>query len=745
MTMNERAEGRRVTAPRPRLRSTRRRALLAVHAFRFMITAVSSASAKGNEAVEEIKVVGAKRVDATSAGDMDIQIGQLGDVPRRNAEQLLTLAPGLFLSNPSGEGHASTIFLRGFDAGEGQDIEMRIEGVPLNEPSNAHAHGYADTHFILPELVDRLRVVEGPFDPRQGDFAVAGSIDYRLGLEHRGVVARGAYGSFNARRFVALWGPAGTSRRTFAGVDFVEGDGFGANRAHASTRAMAQYERAMGRGVTASLLATSYAGRFDTAGVVRRDDYAARRLSLCGPSEHDQFFCLYDRNQGGDVARHGLSLRLAKRGRSETFEQQVFATVRQLRVRQDLTGFVGDVSPVGEPQRGDGLEQSYAALTVGGRGAYSRRINALGRQHDAEIGYYARYDDADSAARRLRFADGVPYRVDRDNLLRITNVAFYAAARFAPLSVLTLRGGLRLDTFAFSVIDQNRPAIDRSGDRLTSEAALAFGIAVQPKISADVSLHRHLHWITSFGVGSRSSDAQALSQGEFAPFARVRATESGLVSRVVESGAFMLDARAVAYHTRVERDLVFDETAGRNTPIGASNRFGALGAARITMPFGLDTQTSITYAEAYVPPPGASELDLTAGARLPYVPRWVTRIDASLRRALRIGSETFRYNVASGFSYIAPRPLPFEQLGPAYGTFDVAVRLRYRMVELGLEGTNLFDRRNELAVYNYASNFRGPSAFPSLLSQQHFASGPPRMFMATCALYFDVSEEEERP
>ncbi|MBX3203314.1 MAG: TonB-dependent receptor [Labilithrix sp.] len=683
-------------------------------------------------------------MDPGAASDIDIQVGQLGDVPRRNAEQLLTLAPGLFLSNPSGEGHASTIFLRGFDAGEGQDIDMRVEGVPINEPSNAHAHGYADTHFIIPELVDRLRVIEGPFDPRQGDFAVAGSIDYRLGLGHRGVMARGAYGSFNTRRFVALWGPAGTSRRTFAGVDFVEGNGFGTNRAHAATRAMAQYERAFGQGFTASLLATSYAGRFDTAGVIRQDDYAARRLSLCPATEEDQFFCLYDRNQGGGVARHGLSLRLEKRGHSEMFEQQVFATVRQLRVRQNLTGYVGDVSPTGEPQRGDGLEQSYGGVTVGGRGAYSRRIDALGRRHEVEIGYYARYDDADSAARRLRFADGVPYRVDLDNHLRITNVAFYAAGRFTPLSRLTLRGGLRLDTFAFSVVDRNRPTIDRSGNRLTSEAVEAFGIAVQPKLSADVSLHRQLHWITSVGIGSRSSDAQALSQGEFAPFARVRATESGLVSNVVESGSFLLNARAVAYHTRVERDLVFDETAGRNTPIGASNRFGGLGAARITMPFGIDTQTSITYAEAYVPPTGASELDLTAGARLPYVPRWVARIDASLRRSFRAFGETFRYNVASGFTYVAPRPLPFGQIGPAYGMLDVAVRFRYRMVELGLEGTNLFDRRNKLAVYNYASNFRGPSEFPSRLSQQHFAAGPPQMFMATCTLYFDAPEEEQQ-
>lgn len=689
-----------------------------------------------------VTVVGARRHHATSASDMDIRIGQLGDVPRRNAEQLLTLAPGIFLSNPSGEGHASSIFLRGFDAGEGQDLEMRVEGVPINEPSNAHSHGYADTHFIIPELVDRLRVIEGPFDPRQGDFAVAGSIDYRLGLAHRGVMVRGAYGSFATRRLVALWGPAGESRRTFAGVDFVSGNGFGPNRAHSSARAMAQYEHDLGRGVNATLLATSYAGRFDAAGVIRQDDYLARRNPRCPGDDDGQFFCLNDENQGGAISRHGVSLTLDKRTRVESFEQQVFTTLRRLRIRQNLTGFALDVRELGELPRGDGLEQTYEAVTVGARGAYSRRFRAFDRTHEVEVGYYARHDEADSGARRVRFADRAPYRVDVANDMSITNVALYAAARFSPLSRLTLRGGLRLDSFAFAVTDRNMPETDRSGSRLTSESLESYGLAVQPKISADVTVLPRLRWITSFGIGTRSSDAQGLSQGEFAPFARVRAAESGLVTHVVDSDAFTVDARTVLYHTRVERDLLFDETAGRNTFIGASNRFGALAAARITMPFGLDTQTSLTYAEAYLPPAGASELDLAAGVRLPYIPRWVGRLDASLRRPLRVGGHTFRYNIATGLSYVAPRPLPYGELGPAFGTFDAAVRLRYRAVELGIEGTNLFDRRNKIAVYNYASNFRDPSAFASRLSQQHFAAGPPRMFMATFTLYFDADGEE---
>ena len=80
--------------------------------------------------------------------------------------------------------------MRGFDAHDGQDIEFTVGGVPINESGNLHGNGYSDTHFIIPELVESLHIVEGPFDPRQGNYAVAGSADYELGLAERGMSAR---------------------------------------------------------------------------------------------------------------------------------------------------------------------------------------------------------------------------------------------------------------------------------------------------------------------------------------------------------------------------------------------------------------------------------------------------------------------------------------------------------------------------------------------------------------------------
>jgi iron complex outermembrane recepter protein len=87
------------------------------------------------------------------------------------------------------------VFLRGFDAREGQDIESTANGVPINEATNLHGNGYADANFNLPETVLSLCVLEGPLDPLQGNFAVAGSADYRLGLERRGPTLKSTLGS----------------------------------------------------------------------------------------------------------------------------------------------------------------------------------------------------------------------------------------------------------------------------------------------------------------------------------------------------------------------------------------------------------------------------------------------------------------------------------------------------------------------------------------------------------------------
>lgn len=686
----------------------------------------------------EVRVIGQRTSRRpASASDFSIRPGQLRDVPRRSAQQLLTLAPGFALSNHGGALHPTAVFLRGFDAGEGQDIEFTLDGVPLNEVSNSHGHGFADLHPIIPELVSELRVVEGPFDVKQGDFAVAGSAAFDLGLEERGVHAKAEYGSFDTQRLTLLWGPDGETENTYVGAQVEQSSGFGPNRAHRAARLMAGYEHRMGEGASLEVAATSYAGTFDSAGIIRRDDFEARSLTRCPSDAEAQFFCYYDPNQGGGVSRHGLSAALVKRSSHVVQRLQLFGALRQLRLRENYTGFVTDFQATGDAQRGDGVEQLYNATTVGSRGSYELSDDWYGRRQELELGYLLRYDDGTSAQQRLRRLGGEPYKRDFDNRIRITNLGTFVAVRARPWAPLVVRAGVRLDTFAFAVADRTRPTLDRQGVRLGTDHAEAFGFAVQPRLSVEGLLGRGVSLLSSYGVGTRSSDAQALSDGEFAPFARVQALDLGVIVRRDAPAVPKFEARAVGFFTHVDRDLLFEETLGRNVLVGGSTRLGALVAGRFTHPFGLDTAANVTYAEAYVQPAGAGVFEV-GSTRLPYIPRWVVRFDASLRRPLQLGAQRFQWTAALGTTFVGPRPLPLNEQGDQVLTTDVALKLRYRSLEAGLDVTNLFDARYHEAELHYASNFQGPDAPASQLAEDHFAAGAPRTFMASLALHFEA-------
>ena len=230
--------------------------------------------------------VSGKQAPSRGASDYHVDIEKLSLVPHANAADYLKLAPGILLTNEGGEGHAEQVFLRGFDAREGQDIEFSVDGVPINESGNLHGNGYADTHFIIPELVESLRVIEGPFDPRQGNFAVAGSAEYHLGLQQRGLTAKFTTGSFGTYRMLLTYGPKDGATGTFAAAELYQTAGFGQNRAGRRGSVIGQYEGHIGTNTTFRLTAQAYVSSFETAGLVRQDDYKAGRIGFYGTYDH---------------------------------------------------------------------------------------------------------------------------------------------------------------------------------------------------------------------------------------------------------------------------------------------------------------------------------------------------------------------------------------------------------------------------------------------------------------------------
>ncbi len=114
-------------------------------------------------------------------GDFRVQRDLLDASPRQRTSEMLSAAPGFFVDHEDGEGVGNDVYLRGFDLDHGSGIEMRVGSIPINNPLHIQGQGYADANFIIPEVVRSIRVLEGPFDPRQGDAAIVGSAYFDLG------------------------------------------------------------------------------------------------------------------------------------------------------------------------------------------------------------------------------------------------------------------------------------------------------------------------------------------------------------------------------------------------------------------------------------------------------------------------------------------------------------------------------------------------------------------------------------
>lgn len=697
------------------------------------------------------RVIGDRPQAERAVSDFSVRPDALRAVPRQSAGDLLTLAPGILLTNHGGEGHAQRVFLRGFDAREGQDLEFSVGGVPLNEVANAHGQGYADTYPVLPEVVSSLRVIEGPFDPHQGDFAVAGSAAFLLGVADRGLRVAYRTGSFASHRLLLLYAPTGDLPRglsdpaTFGAVALEQSDGFGANRFSQRATAIAQVALDVSEHTQLRWLAMSYATRFQSPGILRNDDFRSGRVD---------FFDTYDTRQGGDAQRHSLSLELRANPTGMVLSQQVFVTLRELRIRENFTGYLLDpqlqsqASRGESPQRGDLLDQHTQELTLGARGSLRLTRTLFGAAQHVELGYFARHDRNDASQERLRSPANsgtllTPYRTDFAFQAGESNLAAYLDTELHITRYVTLRGGVRADFFLFDLLDRcvernvQLPAapldvdcygLDRYGPRLMSERRSATGFAIQPRVSLQVQPLPGLSLSGSYGQGARSADPLYLGDGDNAPFASIRATEAGAVFQRRLAG-LALTTRGAFFYTHVDRDLIFNQTVGRNTLANGTTRLGLFGAAALSGSF-LEAQVHVTWARATFD---------DSSLLVPYVPQLVLRGDLStfgeLPR-LRLWSSGIRATLGLGFTYVAPRPLPFSERGDPYALLDLALHLRWRFADVGFEINNLLNSRYRQSEFNYVSDFQS-RAYPTRVPERHFVAGPPLGLFVTLTLYLD--------
>ncbi len=696
--------------------------------------------AEGN--TEEVTVHGerALRSERRSASDFYIHSEVLKAAPHQSGVDVLRAAPGLTVMQGEGLALAPSYTLRGFDAEHGQDIEFQVGGLPINLPSHIHGQGYANMGFLLEDVVDQISISEGVSDPRQGDFAVAGTLRVGLGVdeEQRGLKFQVSYGSFDTKRFKMIWAPKEGQRESLGAAHYTTTRGYGDNRSAQSATAIVQHRFGSGK-LTYRAVGFVYAADSDTAGVLRQDDI---------DEGNECYHCVYPfataTAQGGSNQRFMAGIFADYRGKNHANGTLgLYAGRDNYRSALNYTGFLETSRALpGQSGRGDLIEQSNYTENVGMEGRYrSEAFDFSANSHGTfEAGVDGRFY---SIKQKQNLIDATVHnqiwdeRIDANIVQTSTSIWTDFDWQWGPH--VFARAGLRLAILSYDVEDKLgnfTPASRPSDQSLPGFSRSAIGSNLGPRASVEVRPTPWFRLMAAYGEGYRSAQARTLEDGESAPFTEVKSGDAGLRFIVGEH----IDLTASAYATYLSNDSVFEASEGVLTRVGASLRTGAVVYAKLRPTDWLLSSLSATYVHATLlepPPPTASEPapPFTKGQPLPYVPPLVLRLDTTVKTTLmrKLGAHTLEGRAGLGFTYLAPRPLPSNLSGESTALLDASLGVLWNRIDLSISGFNLLNLNYSARDYFYTSNW-DPSTAPSRIAEKHINAGPPLSIMANLAI-----------
>jgi hypothetical protein len=658
-------------------------------------------------------------------GDVRVSRELLDAAPHQQVPEMLSAAPGFFVDHEDGEGLGNDVYLRGFDLDHGSGIEMRVGSIPINAPSHIQGQGYADANFIIPEVLRSVRVLEGPYDPRQGDAAIVGSAYFDLGVPERGYQAKATYGSFDQWRVVGVAAPRDADEETFAAFSLRQSDGFGQNRASKSGSAMAQYGFDLGPRDHLRLLGTAYGARSELAGVVRQDDVDAGRIGF-----YDSYPSPYARNQSVASSRVIFGVDFDHVAADGTrFEFAPWLTWTDFRARQNYTGNLeSSQTPPYVSGLGDLFETANQETAAGLLSRVHSAPVRLGRFVEVvgEPGVYARAGHTDQSKSLVDPSTLSTWDRRLDDGLQTLDLGAYLDLDVRLFKRVRISGGPRADFLAVDIDDRLAPA---SGPQLPGATRHVAGVAAGPRVSAELDATPELMPVVSYGEGFRSLDAAHLHEGDSAPYSKVRSIEGGLRSQVLK-GRYVMTASL--FRTWVGNELVFEPEAGGLETQSASTRSGFVGSL-LVRPF------NWLLASAALSIVRATFETQTAGGNhyVPNIPPVLFRVDVSAHGTIgNVAGRPIVGRVGAGYTFLAGRHLTDAIVGPSQSILNLRVGARYGWVEVGVEAYNALGLAYADDEEAYISNWGVAGGQPPASFARHIIAAPPRTVLGSVAVYF---------
>jgi outer membrane cobalamin receptor len=614
--------------------------------------------------------------------------------PQGRPADVLRLVPGLVISQHQGGGKAEQYFLRGFDADHGTDVALFIDGLPVNLRSHAHGQGYADLHFMIPEIVQRLDGFKGPYFVEFGDFATAGAFNFVMRDTVDENYAEAAGGSFATQRYLTLFSPTRDALKTLVAIEYYRSDGpFVQPNGYERFNFFAKAKASLSETMDLSIWASHYQADWHGSGEIPA---RAVRSGLIGR------FDAIDPNEGGSTQRTNVNLDWRWRPTdNQLVSAHAYGTYYVLTLFNDFTFFLND------EQNGDMINQRDRRYMAGFDVLYQHQSKPFDVSLTSSAGFQYRIDTP-----RVVLATAVQrHQLARTQDVSIVEQSYSPFVKFdiVPLSWLRFVTGARGDIFGYDVHSRVNTTEDDLNGRVTK---------ARPNVKANLVLGpwAQTELFANFGTGFHSNDARAVVAGRTeTALPTARGYEFGVRSKVIPRVEFSL----TYWVMDLASELVFVGDEGTTEARGPSHRSGIEFATRVKLLEWLTFSGDVT----------ASRAEFDTGAAVALAPRLTARADLTARLPWGLASSL-------GMRYLGDRYADEDrhQTARGYMLFDFTARYRYKWLEAFLSIENLTNTEYREAQFFFTSRLAGEPA--SGVPDIHYTPGNPRSILGGLAVRF---------
>ncbi len=617
--------------------------------------------------------------------------------PVRNTQELLRLVPGLFIAQHAGGGKAEQIFLRGFDCDHGTDVQVSVDGLPVNMVSHAHGQGYADSHFIIPETINNIDFGAGPYYTQHGNLNTAGYVafsTYNNIPQSRIQLEAGRYNSFRTLALIDLLKKNKDKQSAYIAADFYYTNGPTINKQNFNRfNVFGKYNLAIDPHTQLTASASAFKSKWDASGQVPTRAVESGMIGRFGS---------IDPSEGGNTERYNANIILNHRfANGSTWENQAFYSRYTFNLYSNFTFYLND------PVNGDEINQAENRNIFGYASKLDQHYYFKNLNLKSTYGTGVRYD----ATTNSRLSHVVKRQFLNDIKLgdiKEANVFAYMQQQLSTGKWL-IDAGIRVDYFHFNYFD-----------KLTTTQLPEQGkTIVSPKLNIQYTVKPTLQFFLKSGKGFHSNDTRVVTANDGKEI--LPAAYGGDLGFILKPTQQLL-LTVSAWYLHLDQEFVYVGDDGNIAPSGKTKRHGVDVIARYQFNRNLFANININFTK-----PRA----ISAVKGNDYIPLAPTATSTGgLFYKAKLG-----FNGGLSYRYIKSRPANEDNTIIAKGYFIMDASLNYTRprYEAGIAIENMFNTKWNEAQFATESQLKGET---SPVTELNFTPGIPLFARLKLAVFF---------